>query len=488
MEMRSILLGCLLFFFIPGKTLSQENGSPEKASYKIKDGRMYITLDKNIDREHLDKFVDKYDLSDLGLRKVLLSHQIDNLQNMGWRIDIDNRLKLVLSKKIGGIDQLGDPEKRMALTEDHPNSRDLFPAQNDNLVYGFNHFEGKYPFAVKDSTVTFFLKEHNNARQVLLAASFTNWQNAALPMTRTDSGWIALVKLKPGKYWYKFIVDGVWTIDHDNFLHENDPSGNTNSVYYKPNVLFSLPGHTESKNVYLTGSFNNWNHRELPMTKTASGWSIRLYLAEGTYTYKFMVDGKLYQDPANAQQFPDGRNGFNSVFQLGKPYLFMLKGYATAKSVALVGTFNGWQTYDLLMHKTSQGWELPYTLGPGNYQYRFVVDGKWIEDPANPLFVYNQPHHVANAFLVIQPNYTFRLEGYSDARSVYLAGEFNDWTPNSLRMTREGNAWLCNVHLSVGKHLYKFIVDGHWIKDPANPLWEENEFGTDNSVIWMEEK
>jgi 1,4-alpha-glucan branching enzyme len=166
----------------------------------------------------------------------------------------------------------------------------------------------------------------------------------------------------------------------------------------------------------------------------------------------------------------------------------MLKGYATAKSVALVGTFNGWQTYDLLMHKTTQGWELPYTLGPGNYQYRFVVDGKWIEDPANPLFVYNQPHHVANAFLVIQPNYTFRLEGYSDARSVYLAGEFNDWSPNSLRMTREGNAWLCNVHLSVGKHLYKFIVDGHWIKDPANPLWEENEFGTDNSVIWMEEK
>jgi 1,4-alpha-glucan branching enzyme len=469
-------------------THSQENGSPAKASYKIKDGRMYITLNKNIDEKKLNKFVQKYDLSDLGLPKILFTRHFDSLLKMGWRIDINNRQKLVFSKKIGGIDQLGDPEKIMALTEDHPNSRDLFPSQNDNLVYGFNHFEGKYPFAVKDSLVTFFLKDRPHASEVLLAGSFTDWQHTALKMTRTDSGWIAIVKLKPGKYWYKFIVDGGWMTDPDNRLHENDPSGNTNSVYYKSNTLFSLPGHTDGKEAYLTGSFNGWNPRELPMKKGPFGWSIHLYLAEGTYTYKFEVDGKLYQDPANPRQLPDGHKGFNSVFQLGKPHLFTLKGYPSATSVALAGSFNGWQTYDLLMHKTAQGWELPYTLGPGNYEYRFLVDGKWIDDPANPLFVYNRPHHVANAFLIIQPNYTFRLEGYPDARSVYLAGDFNEWTPNSLRMRREGNAWIFNVHLSVGKHLYKFIVDNKWIKDPGNPLWEENEVGTDNSVIWMEEK
>ena len=51
-------------------------------------------------------------------------------------------------------------------------------------------------------------------------------------------------------------------------------------------------------------------------------------------------------------------------------------------------------------------------------------------------------------------------------------------------MKRVGDAWVFSVHLSVGKHLYKFVVDGRWIKDPDNPLWEEN----DNSVIWMEER
>jgi 1,4-alpha-glucan branching enzyme len=92
---------------------------------------------------------------------------------------------------------------------------------------------------------------------------------------------------------------------------------------------------------------------------------------------------------------------------------------------------------------------------------------------------------VANGYLIIQPNYTFRLYGYSDAREVYLAGDFNDWTPNALKMKRVGDTWVFNVHLSVGKHLYKFIVDGHWIKDPDDPLWEGRN---NNSVLWMEER
>jgi 1,4-alpha-glucan branching enzyme len=76
----------------------------------------------------------------------------------------------------------------------------------------------------------------------------------------------------------------------------------------------------------------------------------------------------------------------------------------------------------------------------------------------------------------------------SDAKEVYLAGDFNDWTSNALKLTRLGDAWVFNVHLSVGKHLYKFIVDGHWIRDPDNPLWEGRGLNSENSVLWMEEK
>jgi len=271
-------------------------------------------------------------------------------------------------------------------------------------------------------------------------------------------------------------------VDDDNLLRENDGQGNVNSVFYRPTVNFTLNGHTDKNRVYVSGSFNNWKRNDLEMIRTATGWRLPLYLAEGTHTYKFVVDGNYIPDEKNKDRLPDGHGGYNSVIRIGKPYIFKLKGNTNASSVAIAGSFNGWRTDELLMNKTSGGWELPYVLGPGNYQYKFVVDGKWISDPENPLTADNK---MGNSFLIIQPNYTFRLKGKGNAKQVYLAGEFNSWSPNSLPMRREGDDWVFPVHLHVGKHLYKFIVDGQWILDPGNKLWEQNEYDTGNSILWI---
>jgi hypothetical protein len=42
------------------------------------------------------------------------------------------------------------------------------------------------------------------------------------------------------------------------------------------------------------------------------------------------------------------------------------------------------------------------------------------------------------------------------------------------------------VTLKPGKYTCKFIVDNKWINDPSNDIWEENEYGTGNSVLWIE--
>jgi AMP-activated protein kinase-like protein len=491
MEMRRFVTVLLLLVF-PGLLLAQRD--QKRTSFTVREGRMYVYVNRHIDKPGLNAFIDQYELSDLDLPQLLFGRSekdrekllYKRLEKMGWRVEIDNRQGIVLSKPITGMDDLGNPGRRIDLAQQRPNAYDLFPPQNDNLVYGYNRFPGKFPFRVKDSLVVFYLKGHSSARHVALAGSFTNWQHAALAMSRTDSGWIAVVPLGPGKYWYKFIIDGGWTIDNDNYWKEDDGMGNTNSVYYKTNTIFTLPGFAAARGVYLAGSFNKWNPSELPMTRGADGWSIDIYLKPGTYTYKFVVDGKWYEDPNNSSRLPDEHRGSNSVLQLGRPHYFELKGYGTARSVALAGSFNFWRSDELILHKTAEGWELPYALGPGDYEYKFVVDGKWITDPGNPLFVYNRGSRTTNSYLILEPNHTFKLDGFADARAVYLAGDFNDWTPNSLKMRREGNAWVFPVYLTVGKHLYKFVVDGRWIRDPANPLWEENDEHTGNSIIWME--
>ena len=140
----------------------------------------------------------------------------------------------------------------------------LFPATDNGIYFGVNRFRNKYPFAVDDSIVTFFLRNNKNASHVMLAGSFNNWDPNILSMHFADSGWIAFVKLGAGKYWYKFIADGNWMPDNDNQLKENDGLGNINSVYFKPNVVFNLNGFTNAKKVFLAGSFNNWKPNGLP--------------------------------------------------------------------------------------------------------------------------------------------------------------------------------------------------------------------------------
>jgi 1,4-alpha-glucan branching enzyme len=264
-------------------------------------------------------------------------------------------------------------------------------------------------------------------------------------------------------------VDGNWQVDDDNALRENDGLGNMNSVYFKTNVIFQLKNHQNARKVYVAGSFNNWKPKDLEMIRTSDGWELPMYLADGTHTYRFIVDGKWMIDPDNKDQVPNEFNETNSVLRIGIPVLFTINGNLQLPEVLLSGSFNNWRRNELFMKKTADGWELPYNLGPGNYEYRFASKGKWISDPQPPL--------------IIKPNYTFRLKGFPDAKTVYLAGDFNNWSSNGYQMKREGDDWVFTVHLSEGKHQYKFVVDNNWIRDPNNPLWEQNDSG--NSIVWF---
>jgi 1,4-alpha-glucan branching enzyme len=58
-----------------------------------------------------------------------------------------------------------------------------------------------------------------------------------------------------------------------------------------------------------------------------------------------------------------------------------------ASRVNVVGDFNNWSvSADPMIDKNGDGeWTLFYTMPPGLYQYKFVVDGvTWVPDPRNP--------------------------------------------------------------------------------------------------------
>ena len=54
-----------------------------------------------------------------------------------------------------------------------------------------------------------------------------------------------------------------------------------------------------------------------------------------------------------------------------------------ARSVTVAGSFNNWSPARMPLQKTDQGvWRTTASLAAGRYEYRFVVDGEWLADPA----------------------------------------------------------------------------------------------------------
>ncbi|MFC1804772.1 AAA family ATPase [Candidatus Omnitrophota bacterium] len=57
-----------------------------------------------------------------------------------------------------------------------------------------------------------------------------------------------------------------------------------------------------------------------------------------------------------------------------------------AKNVHVAGEFNRWRLDEASRMDHDNGvWSKRISLRPGKYHYRFVVDGKWMEDPDNPV-------------------------------------------------------------------------------------------------------
>jgi 1,4-alpha-glucan branching enzyme len=72
-----------------------------------------------------------------------------------------------------------------------------------------------------------------------------------------------------------------------------------------------------------------------------------------------------------------------------------------AREVFVAGSFNDWQPTATPLKLVGEGkWVVEVSLPPGRYEYRFIADGEWVDDPNAKEFVPN-PHGGANALLIV---------------------------------------------------------------------------------------
>jgi len=479
--MRHFTSVLLIFFFIAASSEVSGQFNPGKVC-RMDEGRLLFTLDTRWTPAQRKEISRLYDIDSTLLADAFAAKPVINDSGTVWKTrKLDSHL-IELSKdqdKPSGEPSSGE----MVFLLDDDLVRIEAATELESVPFGVNRLTRNTIVQLSGDRLRFFLPGNKKAEKVFLSGSFNAWSTMQTPMMICDSGWTATLKLKPGKYSYKYIIDGKWTNDPYNRQKENDLHGRYNSIFFCYNFQFALKEYQDAKKVILTGSFINWDENELRMIRFKNKWVLNMYLREGTHAYKFIVDGKWINDPDNKVSRPDGKGNTNSFLGIGDTLYFALRGYQNAKTVAVAGNFNVWNAGELFMNKVPGGWELPYVLGAGNYEYKFIVDGNWITDPDNPNMTGSGDYR--NSYLTVKPNYSFRLEQFPDAQNVFVAGSFNGWSKSGYKMVKKKNVWLFPIHLNPGKYTYKFVVDGKFILDPSNDLWEDNEYGTGNSVLWI---
>lgn len=454
---------------------------PEKIC-RVGDGRLIFTLDLKWTEKEKKLVSELFDLDSALLVQVYSGKSIIESDGESWQVKKTGSTVVELSKPV--LPETGNNirTKDLFILMDNWMKFSGMPAETD-VVYGINNFNMPSAFVYTGTMAQLYLPGYVAAKKIFISGTFNNWSTQETPMKFMGKGWIVDLKLKPGKYAYKYIVDGKWTTDPGNNIRERGDAGAYNSVFYCANHIFRLKGYQNAHRVVITGNFYRWNPHGLPLNPGSDGWSLPVYFRDGTYTYKFWIDGKWMTDPANPSVREDAGGNLNSFLEIGEPYLFKLDGYTTAEKVILSGSFNRWSENELVMDKTPSGWQLPYVVPAGNYEYKFIVDGKWMVDPANPFT--SRSGDTRNSFIALKANHIFELSQFPEARIVILTGSFNSWNQNGYRMVKDGGKWRLPVYLAPGKYTYKFIVDGTWMTDPGNNLYEQNEYGTNNSVLWI---
>lgn len=479
MKIKIIILSILLFICYSSRIAAQQN----EHSFYLNDDEMILHINLKASKASIDSLLKVAGIYYISSNE-LIAGKYKKLQTEHWKINkVPNNI-LIVSRSLQKLSVMHGNNLLQILDQIlRPEGIQETPGYPGIVKYGVNAEKTNIKELDNGETL-FILNGFNNARKVILSGNFNNWSLSKTSMQKTATGWAVQMKLEPGKYYYKFIIDGNWYSDPLNSNTEPDGHGGKNSVYFKTNHSFILKGFPEAKKVTVLGNFNNWNEKELTLVKTNNVWSLPIYLQDGTHEYKFWVDNKLILDPQNPIKKANEKRNLVSVISIGNPTVFSLDGFPNARQVVLSGSFNNWDHNQLIMLKKGDKWILPYVLPPGNYEYKFIVDGNWIVDPSNKH--QSGYGHEINSVIAVKPNHIFKLKGYEQAKTVRLAGTFNAWNESGYTLKYLNGEWLIPLHLPKGKHLYKFIVDDHWILDPGNKIYENNEYNTGNSVLWME--
>jgi chromosome partitioning protein len=106
--------------------------------------------------------------------------------------------------------------------------------RNDRAGLALRPLAPAAPAVTKDGVV--FTVAARDAHRVQLAGDFNDWVADGSEMEPTGEVWVKILKLPPGRYRYRYVVDGQWQSDPLNSVAEPSPFGGNDSLFVLPNA------------------------------------------------------------------------------------------------------------------------------------------------------------------------------------------------------------------------------------------------------------
>jgi hypothetical protein len=186
------------------------------------------------------------------------------------------------------------------------------PSNTDRLPNEFNDYNSVVRIG---KPFVFMLEGFSAAKEVFLKGSFNQWRDRELFLTKTDKGWLLPYTPGAGNHFYHYVVDGKKVGPPPQIYKAGEKPVSTQdyTLVIGANHTLRLPGFGQAKEVFVSGSFNNWAPRSFAMEWRNNGWEIKLCLPPGKHSYKFVVDGQWMIDPANKWWEDNGHGDRNSV-------------------------------------------------------------------------------------------------------------------------------------------------------------------------------
>jgi glycosidase len=244
-------------------------------------------------------------------------------------------------------------------------------------------------------------------------------------------------------------------------------------------VVFSYKVDPSVDKVLLLGDMTSWNSADGLEMKDRDNdgiYEVELKLTPGQYKYQFVTETHTLDPDA-----PLSSDGKKNQIQITKSdsketmdYTFSFdlpENVNEGDRVTVAGEFNGWnpQATDMTDRDGDGVYEATLSLSPGEYQYKFVINGgeRWISDPKATKYSNDGNRNS----IVTVGGHIFSYNPDKNINGVMLIGDMNDWEPFNtiLRENTKTGAYESSLWLKPGQYQYQFIE----LKTEIDPNAEE---------------